>query len=103
MAPRKPSPFDFWRSSAELGALAFETHAVVTMRMMGMAGIWPVEKSENNRMMSEKHPAFAKAASAATAVAMRGGRMDEIVSAATKSLTTKARSNRKRLVKRVVP
>lgn len=103
MAPRKSSPFDIWRSGAELGALAFETHAVVTMRMMGMAGIWPVEKSENDRMMSEKQPAFAKAATAATKMAMQGGRMDEIVSAATKSLTTKARSNRKRLVKRVVP
>ncbi|WP_417417081.1 hypothetical protein [Hoeflea sp.] len=97
MARRKSKPFDIWRSSAELGALAFETHAVVTMRMMGMAGLWPVEKSENDRMMSEKQPAFAKAASEATRVAMQGGRMDEVVSAATKSLTTKARANRKRL------
>lgn len=103
MARRKSTPFDIWRSSAELSALAFETHAVVTMRMMGMAGVWPVEKSENDRMVSEKHPAFAKAASAATKVAMQGGRMDEVVSAATKSLTTKARANRKRLSKRTVP
>ncbi|AKI01594.1 hypothetical protein IMCC20628_02899 [Hoeflea sp. IMCC20628] len=103
MAPRKSDPFNIWRSSAELSALAFETHAVVTMRMMGMAGIWPVEKSENDRMMSEKQPAFAKAASAATTVAMQGGRMDEVFSAATKSLTTKARANRKRLSKRVLP
>ncbi|PWW01739.1 hypothetical protein DFR52_102403 [Hoeflea marina] len=103
MARRKASPFDLWRSSMELGALAVETQAVVTMRMLGMAGMWPVETSENDRMMSEKHPAFAKAATAATVTAMRGGRMDEIVSAATKSLTTKARANRKRLVKRVIP
>ena len=103
MAKRKSSPFDIWRSSMEFGALALETQAVVTMRMMGMAGIWPVEKSENDRMLAEKNPAFARAATAATAVAMQGGRMDEIVSAATKSLTTKARSNRKRLVRRVLP
>jgi len=103
MARRRSHPFNIWRTSAELGTLAMETQAVITMRMMGMAGLWPVEKSENELMMSEKQPAFAKAAMAATAVAMKGGRVDEVVSAATKSLTTKARSNRKRLVKRVKP
>ena len=103
MARRKPNPFDIWRTSADVGALAFETHAVVTMRMMGMAGMWPVAKSENERMMSEKRPAFVKAATAAAKVAMNGGRADEIVSAATKSLTTKARANRKRLAKRILP
>jgi len=103
MARRKSNPFDIWRSGAEFGALAFETHAVITMRVMGMAGFWPVEKTENHRMTSEKHPAFAKAASEATKVAMQGGRMDEVVSAATRSLTTKARANRKRLSKRILP
>ena len=93
MARRKSNPFDVWRTSAELSALAFETHAVVAMRMMGMAGIWPVEKSENDRMVSEKQPAFAKAATAAAKVVIKGGRMDEVVSAATRSLTTKARAN----------
>ena len=103
MARRKTSPFDIWRTGADLGALAFETHAVVAMRMMGMAGLWPVEKSENKRMVSEKPPAFAKAATAAARAAIKGGRADAIVSAAAKSLTTKARANRKRLAKRILP
>ena len=67
MARRKPTAFDLWRTSIDLGTLALETQAVVTMRMMGMAGLWP----------------------------------DEAVSVAAKSLTRKARANRKRLVRRV--
>ncbi|MEM5473816.1 hypothetical protein WNZ14_18945 [Hoeflea sp. AS60] len=103
MAKHKSNPFDIWKTSMEMGSLALETQAVVTMRMMGIAGLWPVTKSENKRMLSEKLPAFAKAASAATSAALTGGRADQIVSAATKSLTTKARSNRKRLAKRIAP
>lgn len=100
MARRKPTPFDLWRAGIEVGTLAFEAQAVVTMRMMGMAGIWPVAKSENRRMLSEKPPAFIKAAAAATNKAAKGGRIDEVVSVAAKSLSTKARANRKRLVRR---
>jgi len=102
MARRKTTPFDLWRASLEVGTLAFEAQAVVTMRMMGMAGIWPVAKSESRRMLAEKPPAFAKAAAVATTKAIRGGRVDEVVSVAAKSLTTKTRANRKRLVSRAV-
>ncbi|MEP3436635.1 MAG: hypothetical protein ABJN75_07635 [Hoeflea sp.] len=101
MARRKPTAFDLWRTSIDLGTLALETQAVVTMRMMGMAGLWPVAKSENKKMVKEKLPAFAKAATSAAGTAMRGGRPDEAVSVAAKSLTRKARANRKRLVRRV--
>ncbi len=98
---RATSIFDMWRVGAEMGTLAIEAQAVVTMRVLGMAGAWPVKSTENKLMSDEKPPEFAKAAVAATKMAMSGGRPDQILSAAMKPLTTKARANRKRLSKLV--
>mgnify|MGYP003707820909 CR=1 FL=1 len=102
MMPRKAPAFDLWRAGFEIGALALEAQAVIAMRMMGMAGLWPVTKSEGRRMILEKPEAFSNAAMAAAKRAIKGGRVDDVVSVATKSLTRKARANRKRLAKRAM-
>jgi hypothetical protein len=68
---RKPAnPVEIWRAYAGLGMLAFEAQAVVGMRLLGMSGAWPVGKGENRKMLSEKPPAFSKAATAAARKAM---------------------------------
>lgn len=102
MARKAATPAQIWRAYAGLGMLAFEAQAVVGMRLMGMSGAWPVGKSENSKMLSEKPPAFAKAATAAATKAAFGGRPDQVLTAAVKPLAKIARANRKRLAAKAV-
>lgn len=76
-----------------------EATTVVGLRMMALAGAWKMSPDETLRMMTEKPPAFAKAAEAAARSAARGKRPDEIAAAAMVPLTRVARSNRRRLQK----
>lgn len=99
MARKQATPAQMFKAWSDLGTLAFEAQTVVSLRMLGMAGFWPVGKSEDSRMLSEKPPAFVRASAAATAKAFAGGRPDEILSAAATTLTKTARANRKRLVR----
>ncbi|GFE64015.1 antifreeze protein [Litoreibacter roseus] len=94
------SPLDLWRTGMEVSMLVAETQAVMTLRMMGMAGVWSVTPSENSRMVSEKLPAFAKSATAAGTAIMTGKRPDQVMSAAVKPLRSKTRANSRRLAKR---
>ena len=102
MARKTVNPVAIWQAYAGLGMLAFEAQAVIGMRVLGMSGAWPVGKNENRKMLAEKPPAFARAATAAARKAVSGGTPDEIITAAVKPLTTTARANRKRLVAKAV-
>jgi hypothetical protein len=102
MARKAVNPVEIWQAYAGLGMLAFEAQAVVGMRLLGMSGAWPVGKNENAKMLAEKPPAFAKAATAAAKKAVSGGRPDQVLTAAVKPLTKTARANRKRLVAKAV-
>lgn len=97
MARKAATPVQIWRTCAGLGMLAFEAQAVVGMRLLGMSGAWPVGRGENRKMLSEKPPAFAKAATAAATKAAFGGRPDQVLTASVKPLAKIARANRKRL------
>lgn len=102
MARKTVNPVAIWRAYAGLGMLAFEAQAVIGMRVLGMSGAWPVGKNENEKMLAEKPPAFARAATAAAKKAVSGGTPEQIITAAVKPLTRTARANRKRLVARAV-
>lgn len=102
MRRKTANPVEIWQACAGLGMLAFEAQAVIAMRVLGMSGAWPVGKSENRKMLSEKPPAFAKAATAAARKAVSGARADQVLTAAVKPLTQTARANRKRLAARAV-
>jgi hypothetical protein len=102
MGRKSARPVEIWRAYAGLGMLAFEAQAVIGMRLLGMGGAWPVGRNENRKMLSEKPPAFSKAASAAARKAVSGGRPDQVLLAAVKPLTRTARANRKRLAARAV-
>lgn len=97
---RRNTPLHYWANALQFGYLMAESHAVITMRMMGMAGVWSVTPAEDGRMISEKVYAMTKAATDATKVAITGGTADQIAAAAIKPIRRKTRANAKRLGKR---
>ncbi len=94
---RHATPFDIWKGSLELTALLVETQFVMAYRTMGMIGVWTVAPGESQRMVSEKAPAFASAAVAASRAALLGQRPDQIVGAWIRPLRRKTRANARRL------
>lgn len=99
-AYKAADPFALARSGATLAMLAWETQLVMSMRLLGMAGLWSVVPTENARMMSEKGPAWAEAAQAATGAAMSGKRPDEVAAAWARPLRRHTSANARRLVRR---
>lgn len=91
------NPFDLGNIVLPSLDLLTEVQMVVAMRMAGLVGLWPVETSETQRMLSEKGPALMGAATDAGTAALAGRRLDEIVIAAITPLTGTARDNRLRL------
>ncbi|MBM7069600.1 antifreeze protein [Actibacterium sp. 188UL27-1] len=89
--------YDCWKTGLQASYLMAETQTVIGLRVLGMAGMWHVPKSENSRMVQEKAPAFAASAMAAGYAAMNGKRPDQIVNAAIHPLRRKTISNAKRL------
>jgi len=91
------NPFDLSNIVMPSLELLAEAQMVVSMRLAGMIGLWPVETDEPHRMVTEKGPALMSAASDAHTAAMSGQRLDEILIAAITPLTGTARDNRVRL------
>lgn len=90
---------DLYRLGFEFWCLSAETHAVITMRVLGMSGMWRVEHDENHRMVLEKPISFAAATTAAVEAANSGKRPDEIMVAALNPLRDKTTENARRLGK----
>lgn len=97
---RLVTPIDLWSNALQASFILAEANAVVTMRVMGMAGLWSVAPSENGRMISEKVYAATKAVTDSTKAAIAGARPDQITAAAMKPIRQKTRTNAKRLAKR---
>ena len=95
-----PTPFTYWANAVEMTYLMAEAQAVITMRLMGMAGLWSVTGFEDRRMVSEKVYALTKAGTEAGKAALSGGSPDRIVAAAIKPIRQKTRANARRLGKR---
>lgn len=98
--PRLLTPVDLWSNAFQAVMIMAEAQAVIAMRMWGIAGIWSVTPSENNRMVSEKVFALTRAATDAGTAVMRGRRADQVVAAAMKPIRQKTRANARRLAKR---
>jgi hypothetical protein len=67
------SPFEAMRLSMRTGMMLAEANMVIGMRMLGMAGMWRVQPSENRRMVAEKQAAGAEAALAMGRAVMQRG------------------------------
>ena len=82
-----------------LAMISAEAAAIITMRMMGIAGFWPVPKGKNTPLMQEKRRAQARAGVAASAT--RAGKSpSQITDAAVNPIRKTTRSNVSRLVHR---
>ena len=94
------NPLDMWSTSLEVGMMALEAQAVIAMRLMGMAGVWSVTKTETSRMVTEKSAAMTKSMMNAGTATMRGASPEKIVAEAIKPYRQKTRANSRRLAKR---
>ncbi|MCO4848057.1 MAG: antifreeze protein [Yoonia sp.] len=93
------TPIQFFAFNSEVTKLMSDTHAVMAVRLLGMAGALPAEADENDRMLAEKGPAFAQAMSEMTAATMTGKPLGEIMSAGMAPLQSEVSSNRERLTR----
>lgn len=100
--PKKATPLDYWSTAGAMWMLAVETNTVMAMRMMGMAGTWPIPKSEPTKMLMEKPEAFGRSVMAATIAAATGKRPDQITRSAIRPLRRKTKANVRRLTKKAL-
>ncbi|MEJ6399139.1 antifreeze protein [Yoonia sp. 208BN28-4] len=94
------NPMAVWANTMQATMLVVEAQSVITMRMLGMAGIWSVTPAEDGRMLSEKVYALTRAATDSTRAAMNGAAPEAVVAAAIKPIRQKTRANARRLGKR---
>lgn len=95
-----PDPFVMMRLSHQLTLMSLEAGAVIWMRTLGMAGLWPMSKSESVRMITEKQAAFAEAGRAAFSATWKGHSPEVALAAAVKPIRRTTRANSRRLSKR---
>jgi hypothetical protein len=76
-----------------------EAGMIVSMRMLGMAGMWRVNPAENARMIEEKLSAVTEGAAAASRAMLRGAGTKAIADAALRPARRKTAANMKRLAK----
>ena len=96
---RKLTALDLWRNNMALMTFAAEAQTVITLRTMGMLGLWNTGTGENQRMVSEKTEAFAQSARAAAGAIAKGQRPGQVAMAGMKALQRKTKSNVARLTK----
>lgn len=99
MTGRIDSLFDLLHTVIDTGRLASDAGAVVTIRLMGLAGAWTLPQDEATVMVQEKPAAFSDAFVASSRAAWAGKSPSTIVRAGLEPLSERARSNRKRLSK----
>lgn len=93
------TPEQMMKLNASFTTMIMDTHAVMSLRVMGMMGAIPADDDENTRMVSEKAPVFAEAMHALTNAALSGYRPDQIMAAGMEPLAREVSSNRARLTK----
>lgn len=93
-------PMAWWSLSMKTTQMLVEAQLVITMRIWGLAGAWPMTPGESTRMWAEKGPAFVKASNAATLAVLHGKGPAKVAEAALKPIGSKTRSNVRRLTRK---
>lgn len=93
-------PLSWARSGVAFWTLMAEAQWVMTVRLMGLAGVLPLSQAERLRMVSEKGPAFGQAWLAAMAAAQAGQTVERVALAAMGPVGKATRANVRRLARR---
>ena len=93
------NPFSFFTLQLQGVSLLLEAQTVIALRVLGMAGILPASRGENDRMWREKPATFFDAYAAGTRALMAGQNPDQVMSASLAPLSRKVRANRRRLMR----
>lgn len=94
---RPTTPFDFWLMGVEIARIGFESQAVITMRTLGIVGLWDTGQGETTRMVAEKPVTLTLAWMAGMRAAMNGATPDKVVTATLRPIGRKTRLNHRRL------
>lgn len=92
-----PNPFEFWRPALQMARIASEAQTVITLRLAGMAGVWPMSPVEGLRMVTEKVEAGQASAQAAMRAGLAGKGPGQVAMAALQPVRRKTRANARRL------
>lgn len=92
--------WEMWRLQTRTAQMMTEANLVISMRLLGMGGLWPVAQTETRRMVDEKGPAFAEAGMLAWQAAMTGAAPAVIASAWLDPIGRRTSSNMRRLARR---
>ena len=93
-------PRDLLRLWFRTGFMLFEAQSVIALRLMGMAGAWPLPPSEPRRMVSEKVKAARTGAKAAGKAVLAGRNAARVAEAALAPTARRTSGNVKRLTRR---
>lgn len=92
--------FNYLAAGADVVRLGVETHNVIWLRVMGLAGVWNTPFDEGWRMVAEKPKAFIHSGRDGMLAALAGHPPDRVVTASLRPLTETTKSNRQRLAGR---
>ncbi len=95
------TPMDFMAPALEASRILAESQMVIGMRLAGMAGLWPMARSETERMLAEKLSAGLAATQAALQTGMAGGSLSDVAMAAMRPVRAQTRANAMRLQRNV--
>ncbi|MGA0539195.1 antibiotic ABC transporter [Neotabrizicola sp. VNH66] len=96
-SPFFPSPAEMLSLGLRSTAMLSEAQMVISLRLMGFAGFWPVSSGEGMRMVTEKLEALHEAQMAALNTMARGGSAAAVAEAALKPVRRRTRANARRL------
>lgn len=96
---RFPMFGDVFRPALEAGLMLAEAQLVISLRLAGLAGLWPMPPEEGYRMVAEKVAASQASVQAAIMAGMRGGSVGQVATAAIAPYRKHTRANARRLSK----
>lgn len=94
------TPAETMRLAMQFGIMVAEANLVITMRLMGIGGMWRVTPAENTRMVKEKSDAAVASSAAMSRAMLAGYSPAKVALAGLKPVRAKTRANAIRLSKR---
>jgi hypothetical protein len=95
-----PSPVEALQLAIQTSMMMAEANMVITMRLMGMGGMWRVTPAENSRMVNEKTAAAMASGQAMGQAIMAGKSPAKVALAAVQPVRSRTNANVTRLAKR---